>query len=304
MPSFWPLKQPLAKLLRSVALVLSGIGLDGDRVSSGRAVVSFVAYEPFLFVRLDMGEKMRGTLRPDSELLLLTRAGLVDLLLEWDRGTETQERLREKLRRYRTAEHKIDYDERGPRSVLFVVAAAGGCTRSTTYADVNRDGDWPSSPPPRPSCTGRDRWHRSGSASTSTTRRARADTAATPNVSNAVPDRVHTPDANAVDQSTRAPNADAADVRPPGSADGLAAMRRRLRKRSARTSPQPAPPAARGGRRRTCVRPRSMASWTTATTTTSTTRRGHDDNQGLHLHAPAGCSTASPGPSSRDSSPR
>ena len=36
-----------------------------------------------------MGEKMRGTLRPDAELILTTPAGPIDLLLEWDRGTET-----------------------------------------------------------------------------------------------------------------------------------------------------------------------------------------------------------------------
>ncbi len=91
-----------------------------------------------------MGEKMRGTLRPDSELLLVTRAGAVDLLLEWDRGTETQERLWEKLRRYRTAEHKIDYDERGPRSVLFVVPGARRLrTLRDAYAEVNREGAWP-----------------------------------------------------------------------------------------------------------------------------------------------------------------
>jgi hypothetical protein len=67
-----------------------------------------------------MGEKMRGTLRPDAELILTTPAGPVDLLLEWDRGTETLERLDEKLRRYRTAERKL-YEYPGPRSILIVV---------------------------------------------------------------------------------------------------------------------------------------------------------------------------------------
>jgi hypothetical protein len=91
-----------------------------------------------------LGEKMRGTLRPDSELILLTPAGAVDLLLEWDRGTETQERLWEKLRRYRNAEHKVDYDERGPRSVLFVVPGPRRLrTLRDTYTEVNRDGSWP-----------------------------------------------------------------------------------------------------------------------------------------------------------------
>lgn len=67
-----------------------------------------------------MGERMRGTLRPDSELVLVSPAGPVDLLLEWDRGTEILERLEEKLRRYRTAERKL-YEYPGPRSILFVV---------------------------------------------------------------------------------------------------------------------------------------------------------------------------------------
>src|SRR5205807_2638104 len=67
-----------------------------------------------------MGEKMRGTLRPDAELILIAPSGPVDLLLEWDRGTETLERLDEKVRRYRTAERKL-YEYPGPRSILFVV---------------------------------------------------------------------------------------------------------------------------------------------------------------------------------------
>jgi hypothetical protein len=91
-----------------------------------------------------MGEKMRGTLRPDSELLLITPSGAVDVLLEWDRGTETQDRLWEKLRRYRTAEHKVDYEERGPRSVLLVVPGPRRLrTLRDTYAEVDREGDWP-----------------------------------------------------------------------------------------------------------------------------------------------------------------
>jgi len=89
-----------------------------------------------------LGEKMRGTLRPDSELLLLTASGQIDLLLEWDRGTETQERLWEKLRRYRIAEQKL-YDPE-PRSVLFVVPGPRRLQMlRKTYAEVNREGSWP-----------------------------------------------------------------------------------------------------------------------------------------------------------------
>jgi Replication-relaxation len=89
-----------------------------------------------------MGEKMRGTLRPDAELFLTTPAGPVDLLLEWDRGTETLERLEEKLRRYRTAERKL-YDYPGPRSILVVVP---GKRRLDNLRELCRDlgeGSWP-----------------------------------------------------------------------------------------------------------------------------------------------------------------
>jgi len=89
-----------------------------------------------------MGEKMRGTLRPDAELVLLSPAGPVDLLLEWDRGTETLERLEEKLRRYRSAERKL-YDYPGPRSILFVVPGARRLRAlHELAAKLDRDG-WP-----------------------------------------------------------------------------------------------------------------------------------------------------------------
>ncbi|MGH3008978.1 MAG: replication-relaxation family protein [Gaiellaceae bacterium] len=89
-----------------------------------------------------MGERMRGTLRPDAELVLVSPAGPVDLLLEWDRGTEILERLEEKLRRYRTAERKL-YDYPGPRSILFVVPGARRLRGlHELAAKVDRDG-WP-----------------------------------------------------------------------------------------------------------------------------------------------------------------
>ena len=89
-----------------------------------------------------MGEKMRGTLRPDAELVLVSSAGPVNLLLEWDRGTETLERLEEKLRRYRTAERKL-YDYPGPRGILFVVPGARRLRAlHELAAKLDRDG-WP-----------------------------------------------------------------------------------------------------------------------------------------------------------------
>lgn len=89
-----------------------------------------------------MGERMRGRVRPDAELILVSPAGPVDLLLEWDRGTETLERLEEKLRRYRTAERKL-YDYPGPRSILFVVPGARRLRAlHELAAKLDRDG-WP-----------------------------------------------------------------------------------------------------------------------------------------------------------------
>ena len=91
-----------------------------------------------------LGERMRGTVRPDAELIAATTAGAVDLLLEWDRGTETLDRLDEKLRRYRLAEHKLHYEDDEPRNVLFVVP---GRRRLDNLRELcralDRDGTWP-----------------------------------------------------------------------------------------------------------------------------------------------------------------
>jgi hypothetical protein len=91
-----------------------------------------------------LGERMRATVRPDGELTLLTPAGPVDLLLEWDRGTETLDRLDEKLRRYRMCEYKLKYEDDEPRSILFVLP---GPRRSENVrelcATLDRDGTWP-----------------------------------------------------------------------------------------------------------------------------------------------------------------
>ncbi len=89
-----------------------------------------------------MGEKMRGTLRPDAELILLAPTGPVDLLLEWDRGTETLERLDEKLRRYRMAERKL-YEYPGPRSILIVVPGARRRNKLRELCTDLGDGSWP-----------------------------------------------------------------------------------------------------------------------------------------------------------------
>lgn len=91
-----------------------------------------------------LGERMRGTVRPDAELILITPRGLIDLLLEWDRGTETLDRLDEKLRRYRKAEYKLHYEDDEPRSVLFVVPGRRRLEHLRELcADLDRDGSWP-----------------------------------------------------------------------------------------------------------------------------------------------------------------
>jgi hypothetical protein len=91
-----------------------------------------------------LGERMRGTVRPDAELILATARGPVDLLVEWDRGTETLDRLDEKLRRYRTAERKLDWDDDGPRSVLFVLPGRRRLDNLRALcAEIDRDGSWP-----------------------------------------------------------------------------------------------------------------------------------------------------------------
>jgi hypothetical protein len=89
-----------------------------------------------------MGEKMRGTLRPDAELILTASSGPVDLLLEWDRGTETLERLEEKLHRYRTAERKL-YEYPGPRSILIVVPGRRRLDNLRELCTGLGEGSWP-----------------------------------------------------------------------------------------------------------------------------------------------------------------
>jgi len=91
-----------------------------------------------------LGGRMHGKVRPDAELILATHRGPVDLLLEWDRGSETLDRLDEKLRRYRMAEYKLPYEDDGQRSVLFVVP---GRRRLDNLRELcgrlDREGSWP-----------------------------------------------------------------------------------------------------------------------------------------------------------------
>jgi Replication-relaxation len=64
-------------------------------------------------------------LRPDAGFILEMQAGAIECWLEWDRCTETAERLQEKLRGYWRAEHHLRLFAPEPRNILFVVPGAG-----------------------------------------------------------------------------------------------------------------------------------------------------------------------------------
>lgn len=68
-----------------------------------------------------LNERRRGRVLPDAGFYLETPAGPIECYLEWDRATETQQRLTEKLLAYRRAEAELFDDAKPPRCVLFVV---------------------------------------------------------------------------------------------------------------------------------------------------------------------------------------
>jgi Replication-relaxation len=63
----------------------------------------------------------RGRVLPDAGFYLETPAGPIECYLEWDRATETQKRLAEKLLAYRLAEAELFEEGKPPRCILFVV---------------------------------------------------------------------------------------------------------------------------------------------------------------------------------------
>jgi Replication-relaxation len=105
------------------------------RLETNRFVTDLIAatlHEPTMGVRAwyssrdaaaRLGNQQTGDLRPDTGFLLEVPAGAIECVLEWDRGTETQARLTEKLYGYRLAEGRLRASE--PRTVLFVVPGAG-----------------------------------------------------------------------------------------------------------------------------------------------------------------------------------
>jgi hypothetical protein len=68
-----------------------------------------------------LSAQRRGRVLPDAGFYLETPAGPIECYLEWDRATETRERLAEKLVAYRLAEAELYEEGEQPRCVLFVV---------------------------------------------------------------------------------------------------------------------------------------------------------------------------------------
>jgi hypothetical protein len=95
--------------------------------------------------------------RPDAGLILDVPTGAIECFLEWDRATETQQRLEDKIERYKLAEARL-HDQTQMCNVLFVVPGPGRiATLRRAYIAlepkrerhrqdsslVNLDGRWP-----------------------------------------------------------------------------------------------------------------------------------------------------------------
>jgi hypothetical protein len=81
-------------------------------------------------------------LRPDCGFIFETRLGVVECWLEWDRGTETAQRLKEKLSSYWGAEHHLQLFSEEPRNILFVVPGPGRIeTLRRAYAQLQQEED-------------------------------------------------------------------------------------------------------------------------------------------------------------------
>jgi hypothetical protein len=71
--------------------------------------------------------------RPDAGFELVSSAGSIECYLEWDRATETKERLRDKLRAYLSVHEVWEYNDWPPLNLLVVVPTA---TRLATLEDA------------------------------------------------------------------------------------------------------------------------------------------------------------------------
>jgi hypothetical protein len=86
-----------------------------------------------------LSAQRRGRVLPDAGFYLETLAGPIECYLEWDRATETQERLAEKLLAYRLAEAHLYSEGTEPRCILFVVTGPRRLeTLRRAYGDFER----------------------------------------------------------------------------------------------------------------------------------------------------------------------
>jgi hypothetical protein len=87
-----------------------------------------------------VNQSRRGRVLPDAGFVLETPAGAVECYLEWDRATETQQRLAEKLLAYRYAEAHLYSVGTEPRCILFVVPGDRRLeTLRRAYDDLERE---------------------------------------------------------------------------------------------------------------------------------------------------------------------
>lgn len=81
--------------------------------------------------------------RPDGAFELVCPAASIECYLEWDRGTETRQRLHDKLLAYLQLHELWDYKEWAPLNLLFVVPGAGRlATLEGAVADLRENGKW------------------------------------------------------------------------------------------------------------------------------------------------------------------
>src|SRR6266540_1834797 len=90
--------------------------------------------------RLNVDEHLPSP-RPDGAFELVCPAGSIECYLEWDRGTETRQRLHDKLLAYLQVHEVWDYKEWPSLNLLFVVPGAGRLsTPEAAVADLRENG--------------------------------------------------------------------------------------------------------------------------------------------------------------------
>jgi hypothetical protein len=92
--------------------------------------------------RLNVDEHLPSP-RPDGAFELVCPAGSIECYLEWDSGTETRQRLHDKLLAYLQVHELWDYKQWPPLNLLFVVPGAGRlATLEGAVADLRENGKW------------------------------------------------------------------------------------------------------------------------------------------------------------------